>query len=192
MKDDTRLAVDEEARENIEKARDAWFRVLREERIDRLHDHWNKNADPLAVWDAIAACTEQERPLPNWVIDYLRECAQRMTQAEGDFRKALPKIMAFAGKHGPHARCDDDERTADRFVFACMFCYWLGSDTGCNSLEQALEEARQVLRPEDAALDDLTLLRWIAKDFGLPTPPRSLEGWRKAILARVVIESPTP
>jgi hypothetical protein len=190
MKDDTRLLLPEDdLRVEIDDLRDTVLHALRERRIERLREQWEKSGDPLIAWDAIATCTEQKRPLPAWVMDYLADCAQRMTATESsDFRKALPGVMGFAGRQGPRARWDDRD-AAERFVFSGLFFYWIVFG---DSLGQALDEARPALHPEDAKADDLTLLRWLAKDFGLATVPRTLESWRNAIVSKDVRDSSIP
>jgi hypothetical protein len=176
MKDDTAITGTER------ELRDAVLRTLRDAdfRLDVLHDRWRKTGDPLAVWAAIAICSDQDREMPDWVRDYLAAAASRMTSSAGyDLRKALPAILGLGSKRGPRP-VHDDQRDADLFVFASVFFYWIA--TG-DSLDHALDEARRVLPPFDASADDLTLLRWLAREFGLADPPRSLDGWRKAIVS---------
>jgi hypothetical protein len=178
MRDNTRFPYTDELSGETEELRELILESFCERRIEISREEWNRTGDPMMVWEAIAVSAEQERPLPEWVVDYLGTCAKRMTTVSGDVRKALPEVLGLAGRRGPRNRLDN-EKSAGRFVFSGLFFYWIMSG---DSLEQALAEARTVLHREDASADDLTLLRWLAKEHGLSAPPRSLDGWRKAFV----------
>jgi hypothetical protein len=160
QQDETDEQDDAETVATAEQLREVWLRNLRDPavRLDMLGDPWGKTRNPLFVWEAIGICLKQKLDLsdwPAWVTGYLETCVDRMASGAHDFRKALPEIMGFAGQRGPRAVYNDEHAA----------------------------RARLALPIDDAALDDLTLLRWLAEDFGLPAPPRSLEGWRKAIVS---------
>jgi hypothetical protein len=170
MKDNVEFKETRQLRENV-------LQALREPdtRLDLLLQQWERTSNPLFVWQAIAA---SERELPDWVRSYLASCADRMLDATHDFRKALPEIMGFAGKRGPRPVWNDEE-AADRYVFSALFFFWI---CVADTMEEALAQAQQALPPYDANADDLTLYRWLAKQFGLAKTPRTLEAWRKAIV----------
>ena len=129
-------------------------------------------------------CATNKLPIPEWVTDYLAGAADRMLSAETaeskDARAVLPKILGFPSKRGPGnpLRLENDEVGVDRWLFSRRFAAAIG---GGRSIQDALAVAVLLLDPADHDRDELTLLRWVAKEFGLPTHPRTENTWIKAL-----------
>ena len=66
----------------------------------------------------------------------------------------------------------------DRWLFSRRFAGAIG---GGRSIQDALAVAVLLLDPADHDRDELTLLRWVAKEFGFPTHPRTENTWIKAL-----------
>ena len=67
----------------------------------------NETGNPYYAWEGIRACTEERpfRRLPDWLVTYLAECAERMlsskAKAAGDLGRVLPWVLGFPTRRGP-------------------------------------------------------------------------------------------
>jgi hypothetical protein len=50
--------------------------------LDASHFHWSGTHNPYYVWTAIDICIREKIELPDWVNQYLAECAKRMLSTD--------------------------------------------------------------------------------------------------------------
>jgi hypothetical protein len=146
---------------------------------------WVETRNPVYVWEAVAVCTEHKKPLPDWIMAYLAEVAQRMTsddaKAATDLREVLPRIMGFPAseRHGPGRRLDPGGgKHEDALSLAVLFAIEI--EHGLKPSE-ALRKVAAKLPPDIINRDERTLWRWLMKEVGLKCRPRTNAEWRAAL-----------
>jgi hypothetical protein len=148
------------------------------------HSRWSSTSNPLYVWGAVSFCAETKCAFPDWVTDYLVDCAARMPPvgAEGaDMRKILPSALGFPAKRGPKklAVPRDELAIVERLFLANVFAYAIGQ--GCSPARAAVEAASP-LGPDYADRDERTLQTLVADYFGFLEVPQSGAAWQRALL----------
>jgi hypothetical protein len=133
----------------------------------------------------VSFCAETKCAFPDWVTDYLVDCAARMPPvgAEGaDMRKILPSALGFPAKRGPKKLADfprDELAIVERLFLANVFAYAIGQ--GCSPARAAVEAASP-LGPDYADRDERTLQALVANYFGVLEVPQSGAAWQRALL----------
>jgi hypothetical protein len=152
-------------------------------RLSKLHGEWLRSGNPLFAWEAMRFCAETKCAFPDWVSEYLGDCANRMPpDAKNlDVRKMLPSVLGFPRKRGPRKACSlgDDMAAAEQFLLAHVFAYAI--EQGC-SPTRATAEAASLLGRDYADRDERTLMALIARHFNLAKVPRSRAAWTQALL----------
>jgi hypothetical protein len=146
---------------------------------------WEQTHNPYFAWKAIEYCTQRKIDYPDWVRDYLAECAQRMVSASAaetsDVRKVLPRIMGFPSKRGPGNPLKP-ERKEDQYFDAAL-CF-MGEIAKGSSPSMAVQTAFETLDPKVAdKMDHRTLRSHIKRFFGATGSLRRWGDWRDALLA---------
>jgi hypothetical protein len=146
---------------------------------------WEQSHNPYFAWKAIQYCTQRKIDFPDWVRDYLAECAQRMVSPSAaeasDVRKVLPRIMGFASKRGPGTPLRPEGKEDQYFDAALCFAREIAKGA---SPTVAIQTAFETLAPEVAdKMDHRTLRSHIKKFFEATGSLRTWEDWRDAILA---------
>jgi hypothetical protein len=160
-------------------------------RIPVLAFAWARTRDPRVAWEAYRICAANKVEIPEWVANYLADCATRMSSlgdAGLDTRKALPAALGFPAKRGPKPGPkpvplhdgDDDIIAAEHFFFAHIFSYVIGCG---HSPSRAVREASNLLGPGYADLDERTLVMLVVNHFGWAEMPQSKAAWRQALVA---------
>jgi hypothetical protein len=139
---------------------------------------------PVFAWQAIQGCIRHKRPFPDWVTNYLGQCAERMCdgrmQAErakraDDVGKTLQWIFDFPKKKpGPGGLFDPNGellKELGKGIFALNFAIRLhqGEDP-----VEARGNAGNEFFPDK---DDKTLQRYLREEFRLKKLPRTIEEW---------------
>jgi hypothetical protein len=170
-----------------------WIATIRDPDLNIRADRsgWEETGNPVYVWQAVAVCTQHKKPLPDWIITYLAEVAQRMTSADAraakDLRKVLPKIMGFTPSHGPGRPLDPDGGGHDALSLAIR-CHALSlAILFATEIEKGLKPSAAIRKaaaalPDDvASRDERTLMRWMMQAAGLERRPRTNAEWREAL-----------
>ena len=150
-----------------------------------LRSKWRWTGDPLYAWEAARFCTETKCAFPDWLTDYLAECAARMPRpgTKVDMRKKLPSALGFLAKRGTKKSFDrpgDARRRSEYMLLTQVFAFAIGQ--GC-SPSQAVAEAVSLLGPDYVDRDQRTLLKLIARHYGFSEVPSSAVAWQRALLA---------
>jgi hypothetical protein len=173
-----------------EQAASVWAKKLIEkfERDPTLaHVLFGHTGNPYYAWSAIGDCIKHKMEFPEWLIEYLGQCAERMlsdeARAASDLRKVLPSIFGFPRKSsGPGRLLDPDTDPRDTLSFALRFLRKVAEG---HELPDALKEASIDTNCECA--DDKTLKHWVCENFGLKSWPRDraqfIEMTREPMLA---------
>lgn len=150
------------------------------------HFFWQDTHSPVYAWWAIeiCACGDSHIEFPDWVREYLAECAQRMlspdSAVQSDLRKVLPRIMGFPPKRGRGNPLDLGKREADQFAIPAMK-FAIEIEKGAKPTA-ALRTAFEFLNAEVAdRMDEKTFLSHIKKHFDMRTAPRTNAEWKLAI-----------
>ncbi len=135
---------------------------------------WEDSKNPYYVWEVIYCCAKHQMPLPDWVLDYLANCASRMMSDEAkqshDVRKALPSILGFPTKKGPGNLLDPASDEPEEIpTFALRFAIEL--ERGHTPI-RAMRNATVVLPASEAERDEKTLWTWLKKYYGLTNVSR--------------------
>ena len=144
---------------------------------------WADTGNPHYVWFAIKICTEHKKPLPEWILAYLADCADRMLSDEAragghDLRKMLPWIFGFPSKRGPGNLLDPDrEEPKGALNFALRFATHI--ELGKSPTAAMREACNDAFKGENVDADEKTLRRWLLKQFDLKKWPASAELWKK-------------
>ena len=173
-----------------EQAANVWAKKLAEkfERDPTLaHVLFGHTGNPYYAWAAIGNCIKHKIEFPEWLLEYLGGCAERMSsdemKAASDLRKVLPSIFGFPQKpKGPGNLLDPDADPRDTLAFALRFFRKVSAG---HELSDALKDAAIDLNCECA--DDKTLKHWVCENFGLKSWPRDrvqfIEMTRETMLA---------
>jgi hypothetical protein len=147
----------------------------------------NETGNPYYAWEAIQACTEERpfRRLPDWLMAYLSECAERMLSSKAkrtrDLGRVLPWVLGFPITRGPGRVLDPEpESNEPRLLFAIHFAGRVREGENPSLARQ--NACIDVFG--DTGPDDRTLQRWLRKEFGLKTQPSTIEEWKKVAEAR--------
>jgi hypothetical protein len=152
--------------------------------LQGLHSQWEATANPVYVWEGIQICTKHGHALPDWIVSYLGQCADRMLSGDArqspDLRQILPSILGFPRKKRGPGRPLDPDAGLDRFHFALKFALEiaLGRERG-----EALANACNVLPENRAGADEKTLWRWLKQEFNLKHTPSTDAEWLAAARA---------
>lgn len=146
------------------------------------------NRSPYFAWEAIGTCIRKKKQFPDWINNYLAQCADRMQSKQakraGDARKALQWIFDFPKtKAGPGGLFDQDRgllKEVAKSIFALNFAMRLyqGEDpvqARCN----AGDEVFGLINSN--TIDDRTLQRILLEQFQLKNLPLTADGWAPLI-----------
>jgi hypothetical protein len=145
---------------------------------------WQYGGNPLFVWWAIDICAKYKHELPQWVLDYLAGCAERMVSREArksaELRDILPRVLGFPARpgrgHHPLRPDNNAEYETAAYVFAEAI------DEGVKP-STALQKAANALPRGLLEIDEKTLRRRIMKQFGVTSAPRTNADWKLALRA---------
>jgi hypothetical protein len=159
------------------------------------------NRSPYFAWHAIQGCIREKKPFPDWVIDYLGRCADRMCaehmQSErakrvSDVREMFQWIFEFPKekKPGPGGLFDQDSellKEAAKGVFALSFAIKLyeGEDP-VQARRNAGDECFSII-DDGKTVDDRTLQRYLREQFQLKknrAMPLTTDEWMPLIDAQ--------
>jgi hypothetical protein len=156
------------------------------------------NRGPFFTWMMIGTCIEHKKQFPDWVINYLAQCAERMCngrmQSErakrtDDVGKMFLWIFGFPKKKpGPGGLLDPDDellKEAQKGAFALNFIIrlWQGEDP-----VQARGNAGNEFFP---AKDDKTLQRYLREQLRLKKLPRTIDEWAPEITPTTLLRIAT-
>jgi hypothetical protein len=148
----------------------------------RAQQCFETTGNPAFAWHELGQRIAAKEPIPQWILDYLLSCAQRMfdpgTNNTEDTRKALPAIFGFPaamGRGGPLSAIND---LGKREPFAMAFASAIlngeapsaARDTAFNQLDY------------DGDPDDKTLRVWLKAFFEVKQFPTSNQGWRLVVV----------
>jgi len=146
------------------------------------------NRGPVFTWQMIGTCIKHKKQFPDWVIDYLAQCAERMCdgrmQSErakraDDVGKTFQWIFDFPKKKpGPGGLFDPDdellkEGAKSAFALDFMMRVYQGEDS-----VQARGNAGNEFFPDK---EDKTLQRYLREQFQLKKLPRTIDEWMPEI-----------
>ncbi|SOE01785.1 hypothetical protein [Caenispirillum bisanense] len=89
--EDLKIALGDDLR-GFQKARDYVLGV----HLRFLKDHYAETASPTFAWQAYLCCRAAQRPVEDWVLEYLDVCAKRLVALTRDPPKDIPKEVAKA------------------------------------------------------------------------------------------------
>jgi hypothetical protein len=144
---------------------------------------WEKSKNPAYVWRGISVCSHAKIAFPNWVSQYLAECAERMlsagTSKTSDLRAILPRVLGFPKKRGRGNQLKPPDEHLKHFDPAIAFGMEIANGA---KPSDALRTAFDHLNSKSAdKMDDKTLLSHIKKFYGVKSAPRNNAEWRKKI-----------
>jgi hypothetical protein len=159
---------------------------------------------PWFAWQAIQRCIKNKREFPDWVVEYLAGCAERMqsdrVRQASDTRKELPWVFGIKGRLDQNSELLREwAERAFALQFACLvrqgdhpvdarrdaatdiygkFEEALGDETFRRIFVRRTRKKRKIAAAGDThhGLDDKTLERILKKQFRLKTLPRP-EQW---------------
>jgi hypothetical protein len=166
--------------------------------LDRQLRYFQKMATmhgPFFTWRAIRECIEHEKSFPTWVMDYLRQCADRMISDRTDNkakrarsgkakdpRDRLLEIFDFPKQKKPGPGSPLDPRDAWRkalkkHLFAVEFAQELKKgETPAKARRNAGDKVFRKDGDEGKEIDDRTLRKYLEEKFGsLPTTKQEWE-----------------
>jgi hypothetical protein len=160
------------------------------EYLEGISETWERDRNPLHIWLGVKVCIDFKTPFPEWVLDYLGECGDRVVEAMAgsgatkDIRKALPSIFQFSrgrgpGGYGARARKDVEN---ERFAVAYAAAIFSGKDPVPARAEASEKQLKKFS-------EDGTLRRRLQKYFRVPNSPDDNASWR-AILVEWLMGRP--
>ena len=164
--------------------------------LDKSHGYlnalrllWIEDANPLWPIAAIASSYQNQHTLPNWVMEYLGPCAERMLapeSAKGDFARNMPRIFGFSPKAGPRHQLRAAKRMLHNEEFAMKFArhILLGKEPS-----DARADAANELEGEWKETDDKVLQKAAREHFRPECSPRKTVHWQ-AIVIIWLIQNP--
>jgi hypothetical protein len=149
---------------------------------------WKETDNPIYVWQAINFCTSKNVGFPDWVCQYLAECAERMLSPDAakasDLRKVLPQIMGFPRKRGRGNPLEPDGNEQQYMLAASKFAREIANGAKPTvALRSAFERLDKKMPDRN---DDKTLQSHIKKYFGISHAPRTNAEWKRAIDAWMI------
>jgi hypothetical protein len=167
---------------------DRFLQLSDEERLLRaleIHQKLSAKRSRYFTWQVIRTCVRLKKPFPDWVTDYLGQCAERMcaerfqSKRAGDVRERFQWIFEFPkNKPGPGGLFDQDSsllKEVEKFTFAVNFALRL--HLGADPVE-ARGNAGSEIWPD---ADDRTLQRYLREQFRLKKLPRTFDEWMPVI-----------
>ena len=143
---------------------------------------FEQTGNPVFVWyELYYLLSKPRRPLPDWVLDYLEACTDRMfgvAEPPKDLRAALPDIFGFPASAGrgsaftPLLSMVRNEKLAMSFAAAIL---------QGKGIKEARSEAANTV-DERNVTDDKTLREILAKYFEVEESPNDRDEWRKIIV----------
>ena len=144
------------------------------------------SGNPSLAWEAIHHCIKANTPFPNWLIDYLAQCSERMhsdkAQQTSDLRKILPWIFGFPTKRGPGNLLRSGNSKRLKFIIKFGRLIVQGQDP----VTARRDACNAVFDGKNAEVDDKTLLRWVLNYFGLEKAPKNTKQWKEVALRNLV------
>jgi len=147
---------------------------------------------PVYAWQAIHRCIREKKQFPDWITDYLFQCADRMISARlsdeqprdvrktdeqpRDVRKTLQWIFGFPEKkRGPGSLFDPNPVLPylNKVIFALQFAERLNQ--GEDPVTARGNAGNDTFRED---VDDRTLQRYLLEVFGLASLPSTSEEWK--------------
>lgn len=142
---------------------------------------WCEEQNPAYVWAAVEICTQTRFPLPEWVNDYLRTCAQRVLDARFDrskvgVRELLPEIFGFTSGRGPgHLAAARKQIEQEQYAIAFAIQIWRGKDP-----VEARAGAAAAVGGSTAANADRNRRRWLEDIFKIEgDAPKDTAAWQR-------------
>jgi hypothetical protein len=136
-----------------------------------------EDGNPVWAWKALDLCFKSNTAFPDWLNNYLAQCAERMksqrAKTASEVRDVLPWILGFDGMRARGNALDIDRHSYKK-AFALMFAVQLFK--GDTPPEARLKACNQIFLGKDTNIDDRTLQRWLLEVFGLKKAPAD---WRK-------------
>jgi hypothetical protein len=174
--------------------------------VDSVLDLMRKLAairSPYFAWEAIRICIRQKRPFPDWVTDYLGQCADRMCaermqseRAKRDVRETFQWIFDFPKKKpGPGGLFDQHEgllKDVMKGGFALLFAMQIhnGEQNLVRARRNAGDEVDEVfgLISGGKTIDDKMLQRILLEQFQLKRLPLTADEWKPLIDLNYLLE----
>jgi hypothetical protein len=144
---------------------------------------WAAIRGPSFIWRAIKICVRDKKQFPDWVIDYLDQCADRMSSDKAkradELTEILPWIFKFPArkKSGPGGLLKQDfELTKDlgEWLFAVIFASELRES---GDPADAKDIACNFVFGDDSELENTQLNRILKRVFRLEKLPQTAEAW---------------
>jgi hypothetical protein len=141
-----------------------------------------QNKHPVYAWAAIHRCIREKKQFPDWITDYLFQCADRMMFARHaderprDVRKTLLRIFGFPEKKsGPGSLFDPRPVLPylKKVLFALHFAERLNQ--GEDPVTARGNAGNDAFRED---VDDRTLQRYLLEVFGLTNLPSTSGEWK--------------
>jgi hypothetical protein len=140
------------------------------------------------AWEAISVCIKHKKAFPKVLLDYLEQCAERVSsdpaKKPGDLRKVLPWVLGFPNVFDPARRKrgpgnplnpqSQDKRI--RGVFALRFAMRI--ENGQEPLEAMRDACSDVFDGRQANADEKTLQHWLCEEFNLKKWISNADEWK--------------
>jgi hypothetical protein len=147
----------------------------------RAQQCFETTCNPAFAWHELGQRIAAKEPIPQWILDYLLSCAQRMSDPginRDDTRKVLRFIFGFPaamGRGGPLSAINDfvkHEPFAMAFASAI-----LKGEVPSAARNSAFNQSRY-----DGDPDDKTLRGWLRAFLEVKESPGSNKGWRRIVV----------
>jgi len=147
---------------------------------------WIEQKNPVWVWSAIKTSIRNHHSFPNWVCNYLEQCADQVLSPEAsthDFARKLPRMLGFTPTRGPKHQLKIGERMVRNERFAMKFAeHILNGKKPSDARGAAANECRG--RWQKA--DDKTLQAALREHFKLKRAPVSKLVWQRIVIKWLV------
>jgi hypothetical protein len=150
--------------------------------LDGFKYLWREQKNPIWVWNAIKTSVHNKHSLPNWVCDYLEECANQLLSSSaytGDFARKLPRMLGFNLKSGPKHPLKISARMLKNEQFAMRFAkHILNGKRPSDARSNAANECGG--RWLEA--DDKTFQTALRQHFKLKRVPKTGSAWKTIVI----------
>ncbi len=154
-----------------------------------FEEDWVRRRNPVDVWAAVAICRLHKVPFPNWVMDYLEECAKRVlearTQRTRSGKEDLRIIFGFQqatgrGGYFRHARAKVAREMLAMAFAAAIFAGASPLDARRQAEQYMLMNRQKWYGPKHR--DAKTLRSWFRSFYGVSEEPMGTAGWRTELV----------
>lgn len=148
-------------------------------KLATMYDGYRMSQNPYFAWRSIEICAESNVECPEWVTEYIVECARRMMaagkQRSADVRKVLPGVLGFRSRRGPGNPLNPNANS-DQIRLALKFAYLIHK--GLKPSAAARDACAILKAPRADAIDEKTVRRWLCDYFEVARFARTNAEWK--------------